>query len=80
MFLLFLFFYYSYEGLVVDDSEKKCLQDDFGDINYMFLFNYGGLIFGFIVGDVFMCFYDLQRVCEIQFVLMQFNEEVIEIL
>lgn len=60
MFFLFLLFYYSYEGLVVDDSEKKCLQDDLGDMNYMFLFNYGGLILGLSVGDVFMCFYDLQ--------------------
>ena len=71
--------YHSYEGLAVDDSEKKRLQDDLGDTNHMLLPNHGGLTLGPSVGDAFMRFYDLQRACEIQLALMQSNEEVIEI-
>ena len=71
--------YHSYEGLAVDDSEKKRLQDDLGDTNHMLLPNHGGLTLGPTVGDAFMRFYDLQRACEIQLALMQSNEEVIEI-
>lgn len=71
--------YHGYEGLAVDDSEKKRLQDDLGDTNHMLLPNHGGLTLGPTVGDAFMRFYDLQRACEIQLALMQSNEEVIEI-
>ena len=54
-----------FEGLAVDDSEKKRLQDDLGDTNHMLLPNHGGLTLGPTVGDAFMRFYDLQRACEI---------------
>ena len=71
--------YHSYEGLAVDDREKKRLQDDLGDTNHMLLPNHGGLTLGPTVGDAFMRFYDLQRACGIQLALMQPDEEVIEI-
>ena len=71
--------YHGYEGLAVDDSERKRLQNDLGDTNHMLLPNHGGLTIGPTIGDAFMRFYDLQRACEIQVALMQSNEDVIEI-
>lgn len=71
--------YHSYEGLAVDDNERKQLQDDLGDTNHMLLPNHGGLTLGPTVGDAFMRFYDLERACDIQMSLMQSGQEVIEI-
>ncbi|MEC7691450.1 MAG: class II aldolase/adducin family protein [Pseudomonadota bacterium] len=71
--------YHSYEGLAVDDNERKQLQDDLGDTNHMLLPNHGGLTLGPTVGDAFMRFYDLERACDIQMSLMQSGREVIEI-
>jgi len=71
--------YHSYEGLAVDDNERKQLQEDLGDTNHMLLPNHGGLTVGPTVGDAFMRFYDLERACDIQMSLMQAGEEVIEI-
>ena len=71
--------YHSYEGLAVDDNERKQLQEDLGDTNHMLLPNHGGLTVGPTVGDAFMRFYDLERACDIQMSLMQAGEEVIDI-
>ena len=71
--------YHGYEGLAVDENEKKRLQEDLGDTYHMLLPNHGGLTLGPTVGDAFMRFYDLQRACEIQLALMQANADVIEI-
>lgn len=71
--------YHSYEGLAVDDNERKRLQEDLGETNHMLLPNHGGLTLGPTVGDAFMRFYDLERACDIQMSLMQAGEEVIEI-
>ncbi len=68
--------YHGYEGLAVDESERKRLQDDLGDTNHMLLPNHGGLTVGPTVGDAFMRFYDLQRACEIQMSLMQSQGKV----
>lgn len=79
MFSLSSLSYHGYEGLAVDDSERKRLQQDLGDTNHMLLPNHGGLTLGPTVGDAFMRFYDLQRACEIHMSLMQSGGKVIEI-
>ncbi|MEW9798379.1 class II aldolase/adducin family protein [Alteromonas sp. CYL-A6] len=71
--------YHGYEGLAVEEGERKRLQTDLGDTNHMLLLNHGGLTIGPTVGDAFMRFYDLQRACEIQLELMQANASVHEI-
>ena len=79
MFSLSSLAYHAYEGLAVDEAEKRRLQDDLGDANHMLLHNHGGLTLGPSVGEAFMRFYDLQRACEIQMALMQSGEKIIEI-
>lgn len=71
--------YHDYEGLAVDEGERKRLQEHLGDTNHMLLPNHGGLTIGPTVGDAFMRFYDLERACDIQLALMQSGQEVIEI-
>ena len=66
MFSLSSLGYHAYEGLAVNDEERKRLQDDLGDNNHLLLVNHGGLTVGPTVGDAFMRMYDLQRACEIQ--------------
>ena len=71
--------YHGYEGLAVNEDERKVLQDDLGSTNHMLLVNHGGLTVGPTVGDAFMRFYDLQRACEIQLALQSSSQEVIEV-
>ncbi|GAA5138772.1 class II aldolase/adducin family protein [Thalassotalea piscium] len=66
MFALASISYHNYEGLAVNAQEKKRLQSDLGDANFMLLRNHGGLTLGQTVGDAFMHMYDLARACQIQ--------------
>ena len=75
MFSLSSLGYHSYEGLAVDDAERKRLQDDLGDNNHLLLVNHGGLTVGPTVGDAFMRMYDLQRACEIQLTIQAAGQE-----
>ena len=68
--------YHGYEGLAVNDDERKRLQDDLANTNHMLLVNHGGLTVGPTVGDAFMRFYDLQRACEIQLALQSSGADV----
>jgi ribulose-5-phosphate 4-epimerase/fuculose-1-phosphate aldolase len=79
MFSLASLGYHAYEGLAVDEDEKKRLQDDLGNNNHLLLHNHGGLTVGPSVADAFMRFYDLQRACEIQMELMHSGREIIDI-
>lgn len=69
MFSLSSLGYHQYEGLAVNECEKKRLQADLGQNNHLLLVNHGGLTVGATVGDAFMRMYDLQRACEIQLLL-----------
>jgi len=69
MFSLSSLGYHEYEGLAVDDNERKRLQTDLGINNHLLLVNHGGLTVGETVGDAFMRMYDLQRACEIQLLI-----------
>lgn len=71
--------YHGYEGLAVNNDEKKRLQDDLGTTNHMLLVNHGGLTVGPTVGDAFMRFYDLQRACEIQVALQSMNQNTVRV-
>ncbi|XQW85987.1 class II aldolase/adducin family protein [Thalassotalea piscium] len=66
MFALASISYHNYEGLAVNAEEKKRLQEDLGDANFMLLRNHGGLTLGQTIGDAFMHMYDLTRACQIQ--------------
>ncbi len=66
MFALASISYHDYEGLAVNDDEKKRLQDDLGSSNFMLLRNHGALTMGLTIGDAFMHMYDLIRACQIQ--------------
>ncbi len=61
--------HHGYEGLAVNPSEKRRLQEDLGDKNHLLLPNHGALTVGPTVGDAFMRMYDLQRACEVQLLI-----------
>ncbi|MGF1707714.1 class II aldolase/adducin family protein [Enterovibrio baiacu] len=71
--------YHAYEGLAVNDAERKRLQNDLGDTNHMLLVNHGGLTLGPSVGDAFMRFYDMQRACEVQLMLQAAGQDVVAV-
>ena len=75
MFSLSSLAYHDYEGLAVNDEERKRLQDDLADNNHMLLVNHGGLTVGPTIGDAFMRFYDLQKACEVQLLLQSTGQE-----
>jgi ribulose-5-phosphate 4-epimerase/fuculose-1-phosphate aldolase len=79
MFSLASLSYHGYEGLAVNDDEKKRIQDDLGDTNHMLLVNHGGMTLGETVGDAFMRFFDLQRACEIQVMLQSTGQNSTQI-
>jgi ribulose-5-phosphate 4-epimerase/fuculose-1-phosphate aldolase len=58
MFALASMSYHDYEGLAVNDDEKRRLQ------------HHGALTMGKTIGDAFMHMYDLTRACEIQLQVM----------
>jgi len=70
MFALASMSYHDYEGLAVNDDEKRRLQADLGDKNFMLLRNHGALTMGKTIGDAFMHMYDLTRACQIQLQIM----------
>ena len=70
MFALASMSYHEYEGLAVNEEEKKRLQDDLGDSNFMLLRNHGALTMGMTIGDAFMHMYDLTRACQVQLQIM----------
>ena len=71
--------YHGYEGLAVDHDEKKRLQDDLGNSNFMLLKNHGALTVGKTVGDAFMHMYDLTRACQIQLQILATGKSVIPV-
>ncbi len=79
MFSLSSLSYHDYEGLAVNLTEQKRLQDDLGDTNHMLLRNHGALTLGPTVGDAFMRMYDLQRACEVQLMLQAAGREVLPV-
>jgi len=69
MFSLASLGYHAYEGLAVDDDERRSLENDLGTNNHLLLVNHGGLTVGPTIGDAFMRMYDLQRACEVQLLI-----------
>lgn len=76
MFALASMSYHDYEGLAVNQDEKKRLQDDLGSANFMLLRNHGALTLGKTIGDAFMHMYDLVRACHIQVQTMSMQRPI----
>ncbi|WP_448568935.1 class II aldolase/adducin family protein [Thalassotalea ganghwensis] len=77
MFALASMSYHDYEGLAVNAEEKKRLQDDLGNANFMLLRNHGGLTLGQTIGDAFMHMYDLTRACQVQIQTLSMGKPVV---
>jgi len=75
MFSLASLGYHAYEGLAVDDEERRTLEQDLGSNNHLLLVNHGGLTVGPTIGDAFMRMYDLQRACEVQLLIQASGQE-----
>jgi len=70
MFALASLSYHDYEGLAVNTEEKRRLQNDLANTNFMLLRNHGALTVGKTIGDAFMHMYDLTRACQVQLQIM----------
>lgn len=79
MFALASMSYHDYEGLAVNEEEKKRLQEDLADKNFMLLKNHGALTMGRTVGDAFMHMYDLIRACQIQLQIQSTGMQAIHV-
>ena len=58
--------YHDYEGIALQDDEKKRLQRDLGQSDCLILRNHGLLTVGSTVANAFLFMFTLQRACEIQ--------------
>lgn len=58
--------YHNYQGLVIDSREKKSIQDNLSNKNFMILRNHGLLTVGTSVSDAFLNMRVLQQACDIQ--------------
>ena len=69
--------YHDYEGIAVDEEEKKSLQRDLGDKTHLILRNHGLLVVGGTIADAFLFMYNLESACQIQVAAMSGNSELI---
>ena len=59
--------YHEFEGLALDDDEKRSLVRDLGDDKKLLLLrNHGTLSCGATMGETFMLMYQLERACRMQ--------------
>ena len=58
--------YHGYEGVAINDGEKRRLQADLGGANYLVLRNHGLLTVGKTIADAFLSMYTLENTCRIQ--------------
>ncbi len=58
--------YHDFEGLAVDDAEKRSLVADLGDKNVLILRNHGLMTAGSSVGEAFMLMWLLEHACRTQ--------------
>lgn len=70
--------YHSWEGVVVDPSERERLASDLGESHVMLLRNHGSLTVGETMAQAFQRAYFLQRACEIQLAASVLGNDLIE--
>ena len=58
--------YHGYEGVAIHDEEKRRLQADLGEANYLVLRNHGLLTVGKTIADAFLSMYTFENTCRIQ--------------
>ena len=59
--------YHEFEGLAIDDEEKRSLVRDLGpEKKLMLLRNHGSISCGATMGETFMLMYQLERACRMQ--------------
>lgn len=69
--------YHHFQGISVDLSEQKSLQDDLGDAEVMVLHNHGLLALGPSIAEAFNNIYRLELACKVQVDAMACNAELI---
>ena len=58
--------YHDYEGVAIRDEEKRRLQSNLGEANYLMLRNHGLLTVGKSIADAFLQMYIFENTCRIQ--------------
>ena len=69
--------YHHFQGISVDMSEQKSLQEDLGDAEVMVLHNHGLLALGPSIPEAFNNIYRLELACKVQVDAMACNAELI---
>ena len=69
--------YHDYEGIAVDEEEKRALQRDLGDKANLILRNHGLLVVGESVADAFLLMYFLETACQVQVAAQSGGSELI---
>ena len=69
--------YHHFQGISVDLSEQKSLQEDLGDAEVMVLHNHGLLAVGPSIPEAFNNIYRLELACKVQVDAMACNTELI---
>jgi ribulose-5-phosphate 4-epimerase/fuculose-1-phosphate aldolase len=71
--------YHDYEGLAVDEEEKKRLVEDLGGNTFMLLRNHGMLTVGSSVAAAFVAMFTLEAACRIQLMAQGTGRELIHV-
>ena len=79
MFALSSLAYHDYEGLALDEEEKRRLVADLGDKKFMILRNHGLLTLGHTAAEAFLGMFLLERACKIQILAQSGGGELAKI-
>jgi ribulose-5-phosphate 4-epimerase/fuculose-1-phosphate aldolase len=72
--------YHDYEGLAVNDDEKKRLVADLGPSNKLLILrNHGLLSVGFTAAEAFHCMFAMEQACRIQVLAQSTGAELITV-
>ncbi len=71
--------YHSFQGVVLDETEKASLLTDLGDGEALILRNHGALTVGRTIGEAFNWMHRLELACHTQLAAMACNTPLVEV-
>lgn len=71
--------YHDYEGIVLDEDERKRLIPNVGTSNNVILRNHGLMTLGATVGDAYLRMFSLQKACETQLLAQAAGSDLINV-
>ena len=71
--------YHDYEGIAVDEEERKTIQKNLGNKTNLILRNHGLLVVGNTVADAFLLMYIFETACQVQIAAQSGGADLISI-